>query len=186
MRYHVNNIFSSAQGQITPKLTDGCGRNSNPTKFLCLSWLPASLVMMWSTMRVQLWPQHFLWYKSMGKIFYAQVQVTPKRIVQSGPKSNLFKILYLQILVICKSEEDPIKTEGAMISCPQHFFQCSRIGNSEVNGQMWPEFKLVQNSMAVLVTCKFDDDTIKWGHFCVHNIFCIISLWEKIRVLKCK
>ena len=37
--------------------------------------------------------QHCLHYKSMRKIFTAQGQVTPKKIVRSGPKSNLSEIL---------------------------------------------------------------------------------------------
>ena len=33
--------------------------------------------------------------------------------------------------------------------------------HSEVNRQMCQEFELFQDFMAVLVTCKFDDDPIK-------------------------
>ena len=32
-----------------------------------------------------------------------------------------------------------------------------RAGNSKVNGQMWPKFKVVRDFTPVLVTCKFDD-----------------------------
>ena len=42
--------------------------------------------------------QHFLHYKSMGNIFVSQGQVTPTRVVQSGPKSNWSEILCLSIL----------------------------------------------------------------------------------------
>ena len=55
------------------------------------------------TMRALLYSQHFLHYKSMGKIFIAQGQehITPKPIVRTGPKSNSSKILdclcYLQV-----------------------------------------------------------------------------------------
>ena len=45
-------------------------------------------------------------------------------------------------------------------------------GNSKVNGNKWPEFKLVRDFMAVMVTCKFDDNTIK-------SEGAIISLWGK-------
>ena len=42
--------------------------------------------------------------------------------------------------------------------------------------------------MAVLVTCKFDDNSTKnegtTRNYCVHNIFSIISLWEKFSALK--
>ena len=36
---------------------------------------------------------HCFHYKSMGKFFIAQGQVTPKKIVQSGPKLNLSETL---------------------------------------------------------------------------------------------
>ena len=37
---------------------------------------------------------------------------------------------------------------------------CSRVGNSKVNGQIWPEFE-IKDFTPVLVICKFDDDPIK-------------------------
>ena len=37
----------------------------------------------------------------------------------------------MPVLVNCKSEEDPIKAEGAIESTI--FLRCSRVGNSEVN-----------------------------------------------------
>ena len=52
---------------------------------------------------------------------------------------------------------------------------------------MWPEFELVRDFMAVLVTCKFDDDPIKNEDVIVStNIFFIISLWGQILALKGK
>ena len=58
----------------------------------------------------------------MGKIFVAQRRETPKQIVQSGPKSN--------------SEEDPIKTKGAIVLTSfsvvnNDVFQHSRASNYE-------------------------------------------------------
>ena len=39
--------------------------------------------------------------------------------------------------------------------------------------------------MAVLVTCKFDDDTIKnKGAFCLLNIISNINQWEKVSTFK--
>ena len=37
--------------------------------------------------------QHCLHYMSVGKIFIAQGQETPTKIVRSGPKSNISEIL---------------------------------------------------------------------------------------------
>ena len=66
---------------------------------------------------------------------------------------------FMPVLVICKFEEDPIKTEDTIVSTI--FFQHSRAGNSKVNIQMWPEFELIQDFIAPLVTSKFDDNPIK-------------------------
>ena len=40
----IHNIFSDAQGQVTPKSMDGYGQNSNSSEILCMSWLPASVM----------------------------------------------------------------------------------------------------------------------------------------------
>ena len=64
-------------------LIDGCDRNSKFSEIFWLSWLPASLIMTRSKLKALLCPQHFLHYKFevYGKIFGAQGQVTPNRIV---------------------------------------------------------------------------------------------------------
>ena len=89
----------------------------------------------------------------MGKFFDTQGHV----IVRSGPKKEFLQD-FMPVLVICKFVEDLIKTEDTMVS--KIFFPMLKVGNSEVNGWMWPELKLVQDCIAVLVTCKFDDDMI--------------------------
>ena len=70
-------FFSSAQRHVTPKLMDRCEHNSNSSKILWLSWLPASLTMIQSKTKALLCPQHFPDYKFMGKIYDAQGQVIP-------------------------------------------------------------------------------------------------------------
>ena len=62
--------------RFNPKFLDGLGRNSNSLETLCLSWLPASLIATQSKMKALSCPQHFLRYKSMGKIVDAQGQET--------------------------------------------------------------------------------------------------------------
>ena len=54
--------------------------------------------------------------------------------------------------------------------------------NAKANRQMWPEFELISDLIAILVICKFDDNPIKKKKkalLCSHNIYPIISLWEK-------
>ena len=115
-------FFSSAQGQITPKLIYRWGRNSNSSKILWLSWLPASLIMIQSKMKVLLYSQHFPHDKSMGKIYDVQGQVIPQKIFLFGWKLNLSEILYLSLLPASFTK---IRTKMKMLPCPQHFFLCS-------------------------------------------------------------
>ena len=98
-----------------------------------MSWLPVSLMMIRSKIKLLSCPQYFLHYKYMGKFFDA---------CNSEANSPLWLQMellqdFMPILVICKYAEDPIKTESAM--CPQYFVRRSMAGNSEVNGRMWPE-----------------------------------------------
>ena len=69
----------------------------------------------------------------------------------------------MDVLVICKYEENPIKNEGARVLATlySNFFRRARADNSGVGGGIWPKFKLIQAFMHVLLTCKNEDDRIK-------------------------
>ena len=41
------------------------------------------------------------------------------------------------------------------------FFRRLRAANSVVRGQIWPNFKLIQTLMYVIITCKYEKDPIK-------------------------
>ena len=58
-------------------------------------------------------PQHFLYYKSMGKHFIAQGQVTQIRPIWLKTKLVQY---FMSFLVTSKTEKDPIKKEGAIVS----------------------------------------------------------------------
>ena len=62
--------------------------------------------------------------------------------------------------VICKFQKDPIKNERTMPRTKYDLFKQSRANNSKVAGLIRPEFKLVLDSIHVLVTCTFDNDPI--------------------------
>ena len=47
------------QGQVTPKWVGWFGPKSNSTELLCLSWLPATLMMIQSKMNELAWRHHF-------------------------------------------------------------------------------------------------------------------------------
>ena len=90
--------FSDAQGQITLLLVSVSGRNSNSSKLSCMSSLPARMRMIDSKMKELECSQDFSHYKSMGIFPDAQKQLTPQSLVESGPNSNLFEILWLSSL----------------------------------------------------------------------------------------
>ena len=60
------------------------------------------------------------------------------------------------VLVICKKEEDSIKNEGAMV------FPTLCINFSDPQGQITPEFELIQAFMHVLYTYKNEADSIEY------------------------
>ena len=51
-----------------------------------------------------------------------------------------------------------------------------------MNTQIWPEFEIIPDFMLGLVTCKFEDDSIKSEG--AINIFSIVHLWENVSLLK--
>ena len=63
---HYSLIFSHAQGQLTPKSVMESCQNSNPSKLLWLTLLPARMKKIHWKMKALEWSQHFSHYKSMG------------------------------------------------------------------------------------------------------------------------
>ena len=78
------------QGQITPKWVVWPGPKSNSSELLCLSWLPATLMMIRSKMNELAWRQHFpiisLWE------FFKRSRAA-NSVVRSGRNSNSSEIL---------------------------------------------------------------------------------------------
>ena len=58
--------FSHAQGQLSPKSVMESCRNSNPSKLLWLTLLPARMKKIHWKMKVLEWSQRFSHYKSMN------------------------------------------------------------------------------------------------------------------------
>ena len=107
--------FSDVQGQITLELVVVSGRNSNSSKLSCKSSLPARMSLIQSKMKELECAQDVSLYKSMGIFLEAQGQLTQQS---------------LDVLVTCKYEEDPIKTEGARVFITLH------IDFSDAQGQI--------------------------------------------------
>ena len=94
----MNIIFSTTQGHVTSKWLIRYGANSNLSEILCLFSLPVSLMETEFRLSEKRWIHHFLHYKSMGKRFSAQGQITPKWTIRSGTNLNSFELLCLSSL----------------------------------------------------------------------------------------
>ena len=90
--------FSDAQGQLTPKSVMESCPNSNPSKLLWLTLLPARMKKIHWKMKVLQWSQRFSHYTSMGIFSNAQGQLTHKSLVRYCPIRNPSKILWLSSL----------------------------------------------------------------------------------------
>ena len=89
--------FSDAQGQLTPKSVIESGQNSNPSKLIRLTLLPARMTKIHSKLKALERSQHFSHYKSMGIFPDAQGQLTHKSMVGSCRISFPFKLLWLSL-----------------------------------------------------------------------------------------
>ena len=67
------------------------------------------------------------------------------------------------VLVTCKYNEDPSKNKcnGVLKTFLQLFFQTFKADNSAGQGRILPNFKPIKDFIAVLVTCKNEDNPIK-------------------------
>ena len=95
------------QGQVTPKWVVGSGPKSNSSELLCLSWLPATLMMIRSKMNALAWREHFP-IISLWEIF--RRSRTANSVV-SGPIWRKFELVrdFMHVLVTCKYRKDRIK-----------------------------------------------------------------------------
>ena len=73
------------------------GPKSNSSELLCLSWLPATLMMIRSKINELTWRHHFL-IISLWEFFRPQGQLTALSVVRSGRNSNSSEILCMSSL----------------------------------------------------------------------------------------
>ena len=108
--------FGNHQGQITPKWLVWSGQNSNSSEIICLSWLPASLIKIWSIINVLAWRHHFsiIVYE---KIFQRSRAHNTKVTDPIRPEFKLVRDL-MPVLVTSKFDEHPIKNERTSLESP--------------------------------------------------------------------
>ena len=106
--------LSDAQGQLTPKSVMESCRNSNLSKLLLLSLLPAKMKKIYPKIKALEWSQHFFHYKSMG--FFPRHSMAANSSVRGWILMNFEPIQdFMVVLVTCKYKEEPIKNEGARV-----------------------------------------------------------------------
>ena len=95
------------QGQVTPKWVVWSSPKSNSSELLCLSWLPATLMMIQSKMNELAWRHHFP-IISLWKIFRRS---RAANFVVNGPIWPKFELVrdFMHVLVTCKYKKDRIK-----------------------------------------------------------------------------
>ena len=105
-QYWMCKIFI-IQGQVTPKWVVRSGPKSNSSELLCLSWLPATLMMIRSKMTELAWRQHFP-NISLWEFFWRSRAANS---VIRGPIWPKFELVrdFMHVLVTCKYRKDRIK-----------------------------------------------------------------------------
>ena len=110
--------FSHAQGQLTPKSVMESCRNSNPSKLLWLTLLPARMKKIHWKMKVLEWSQRFSHCKPMGIFPNAQVQLTHKSFVGYCPISSPSEILWVSLL---PARLKKIQSKMKVLEWSQHY-----------------------------------------------------------------
>ena len=153
------NAFSDAQGQLTPTSAAEFSQNSNSSKLLSLSSLPARMKKIQSKMKELDCSQDFPHNKSKG-IFFTRLRAANSAVLgRIWLKFELVRDI-IDVLVTCKYEEDQIKNERARVLTRLYdvFLDATY---SEVSGGILPKFELIQAFIVVLVTVKNEENPIK-------------------------
>ena len=122
----------------------------------------------------------------MGIFSDAQGQLTPQSLVRSGRISNSFEMLWMfslptsmkkipskmirpkfelvralmHVIITCKYEKERMKNSREKVETP--FFPIITLSvTMETSGWIWPNFKLIQALMYVIITWKYEKDPIK-------------------------
>ena len=129
--------------------------DTHSSKLFCMSSLPASMKRIRSRTAEKKWQHRFFNYKSMGNFSDAQGQLILQSVVVSGRISNSSKLSCMSSLPVSLngSNEKQLRKSGNIDFLDTH--------GGQLCGQIWPNFKLIQALMYVIVTCKYENDQIK-------------------------
>ena len=113
------------------------------------------------------WRHHFSHYKPIGIFSDFQGQLTPQSVVQSSRNSNSSELSCMSSLPASmkriRQKKQPRKSGDTI------FPIITLSVTMETSGWIWPNFKLIQVLMYVIITCKYEKDPIKnsrkkWRH----------------------
>ena len=135
--YHGNHFRSS--------------RISNSSKLSCMLSLPANMKRIRLRTAEKKWRHRFSHYKPMG-IFSKRSRAANSPV--GGPIRPKFELVrdLMHVIVTCKYEEERMKSSREKVKTP--FFPIMTLSvTMETSGWIWPNLKLIQALMYVIITC---------------------------------
>ena len=76
----------------------------------------------------------------------------------------------MHVIITCKYEKDQMKNSREKVETL--FFPIITLSvTMETSGWIWPNFKLIQSIMYVIITCKYEKDAIKNSQEKVETLF---------------
>ena len=93
-----------------------------------------------------------------------------------------FKLLQapMHVIITCKYKKERMKKSREKVETL--FFPIITLScTMENSGRIWPNFKLIQALMYLIITCKYQKDPIKNSREKINIIFPIIRLWGFFR-----
>ena len=146
--------------KITPSSVVGSGGNSNSSKLLCMSSLPARMKKIRTKMKALEWPQHFSNYTESVEIFPdVQGQLTTKSVVGSSRISNRSEILWLSSFII-PARMKKIQSKVKTLEWSQHYNSIFKTLNRSKLRNQWSDLAEIQTHLS-LVICKNKEDQFK-------------------------
>ena len=82
----------------------------------------------------------------------------------------------MHVIVTCKYEKERMKNSREKVET-MFFFNHNLSFTMETSDWIWPNFKLIQALMYVIITCKYEKDQTKKSQKVETSFFPIISLW---------
>ena len=131
---------------------------SNSSKLLCMLSLPASMKRIRSRTAVKKWRHRFPIISLWG--FFRHSRAANSAV--SGPIRPKFELVraVMHVIITCKYEKDQKKNSPEKVETP--FFPIIALSvTMETSGWIWPNFKLIQALMNVIITCKYEKDPTK-------------------------